>query len=402
MKLFSAIDLFSGAGGVSEALKKHFDIKCAVEFDKIIASTYALNHGSDHLLVKDIRKVKKKKWNKIKSKLNGDNLDLLVATPPCQGFSRHSRKKSVTNADDRNKLIMQVLRVAKIFQPNYILFENVDNIVNFKIFHIFLTLLANLDSNGHKKHWDRPSYHLRFEVVNAVNYGVPQHRKRMILIGKKINEFPNTDAIIKEPVKGQPYVTNPLPLWPKTEKAPTLRKHLEPYNLSKLEAGGADEKDKLHRCRNLSPDNLVRIRATPRNGGSRSDWKEEQLTLECHKKSNVSFGDVYGRMNFDNYAPTITCGCLAYTKGRFGHPEEDRAISMREAALIQTFPMHYKFTGKVDGNAYEGSSENIATQIGNAVPVKLAQSFVNLIYNQLLNGAQIEFFPEQLVAATQA
>ncbi|WP_164545481.1 DNA cytosine methyltransferase [Paenibacillus albus] len=397
---FSAIDLFSGAGGVSEALKKHFDIKCAVEFDKIIASTYALNHGSDHLLVKDIRKVKKKKWNKINKKLNGSNLDLLVATPPCQGFSRHSRKKSVTNSDDRNKLIMQVIRVAKIYQPNYILFENVDNIVNFKIFHIFLSLLTNLSAEGHKKDLKRPSYHLRFEVVDAVNYGVPQHRKRMILIGKKINEFPNTHAIIKESVKGIPYVTNPLPLWPITEKAPTIRKHLEPYNLSKLEAGGADEKDKLHRCRNLSPDNLVRIQATPQNGGSRSDWKEEQLSLECHKKSNVSFGDVYGRMNFDSYAPTITCGCLAYTKGRFGHPEEDRAISMREAALIQTFPYHYKFTGKSGGNANEGSTENIATQIGNAVPVKLAQSLVDLIYNELIKETQTGLFPKQLVAQT--
>jgi DNA (cytosine-5)-methyltransferase 1 len=396
---FSAIDLFSGAGGVSEALKKHFDIKCAVEFDKIIASTYALNHGSDHLLVKDIRKIKKKKWNKIKKKLNGKDLDLLVATPPCQGFSRHSRKKSVNNADDRNKLIMEVIRVANIFQPNYILFENVDNIVNFKIFHIFLSLLTNLNSDGYKKHWDRPSYHLRFEVVDAVDYGVPQHRKRMILIGKKINAFPNTDAIIKESVKGLPYVTNPLPLWPEKKKAPTLREYLKPYNLSRLEAGGVDEKDKLHRCRKLSPDNLIRIKNTPLNGGSRSDWKDESLGLECHKKANVNFGDVYGRMNFDDYAPTITCGCLAYTKGRFGHPEEDRAISMREAALIQTFPMHYKFTGKAGGNAYEGSSENIATQIGNAVPVKLAQSFVDLIYNQLLNEAQIELFSEQLVAS---
>lgn len=399
---FSAIDLFSGAGGVSEALKKHFDIKCAVEFDEIIASTYALNHGSDHLLVKDIRKVKKKKWNKIKNKLNGGNLDLLVATPPCQGFSRHSRKKSVTNADDRNKLIMQVVRAAKIFQPNYILFENVDNIINFKIFHVFLSLLSNLCPDGYKRDLYRPSYHLRFEVVDAVNFGVPQHRKRMILIGKKINEFPNTDAIIKESLKGIPYVTNPLPLWPKPEKAPTLGKHLEKYNLSKLDAGGVDEKDKLHRCRNLSPDNLVRIRATPHNGGSRSDWREDRLVLECHKKKNVNFGDVYGRMNFDDYAPTITCGCLAYTKGRFGHPVEDRAISMREAALIQTFPLHYKFTGKKGGEAYEGSSENIATQIGNAVPVKLAESFVDLIYTQLVNEIHIDSFYEQLTAAPQA
>jgi DNA (cytosine-5)-methyltransferase 1 len=399
---FSAIDLFSGAGGVSQALKDHFNIKCAVEFDKVIASTYALNHGNNHLIVKDIRKIKKKKWIKLKEQLNGENLDLLVATPPCQGFSRHSRKKSVANSDDRNNLIMEVIRVSNIFQPNYILFENVDNIVNFKIFHTFLSVLTNLDSTGHKKYVKRPSYHLRFEVVDAVNYGVPQHRKRLILLAKKINAFPNTDAIIKESPKGLPFVTKPLSLWPEKRKAPTLREYLKPYKLSSLEAGGSDANDKLHRCRNLSEDNLIRIKNTPRNGGSRSDWKNEKLALECHKKSNVNFGDVYGRMNFDKYAPTITCGCLAYTKGRFGHPEEDRAISMREAALIQTFPLQYKFTGRADGNPYEGSSENIATQIGNAVPVKLAHSFVELIYNQLLIELQIELFSEQLVAATQA
>jgi len=396
---FSAIDLFSGAGGVSEALKKHFSIACAVEYDNIIASTYALNHGHDHLLVKDIRKIKKNKWNKIKKNLNDRNLDLLVATPPCQGFSRHSRKKSVSSTDDRNKLIMEVIRVVNIFQPNYILFENVDNIINFKIFHIFLHVLSNLNYVGNKKHLNRPSYHLRFEVVDAVNYGVPQRRKRMILIGRKINTFPNTDAVIHMSETGLPYVTNPLSLWPEEKKATTLREHLKPFNLSRLEAGGKDEEDKLHRCRNLSSVNLLRIRNTPLNGGSRSDWNDKNLALECHKKSNVNFGDVYGRMNFDDYAPTITCGCLAYTKGRFGHPEEDRAISMREAALIQTFPIHYKFTGKKDGNEHEGSTENIATQIGNAVPVKLAKSFVDLIYNQLLIETQNEHLPRQLDTA---
>lgn len=399
---FSAIDLFSGAGGVSEALKKHFDIKCAVEFDKIIASTYALNHGTNHLLVQDIRRIKKKKWNKIKKQLNEKNLDLLVATPPCQGFSRHSRKKSVVNVDDRNKLIMEVIRVSNIFQPNYILFENVDNIVNFKIFHIFLSLLTNLNSEGYKNDLNRPSYHLHFEVVNAVNYGVPQHRKRLILLGKKINSFPNTDAIIQESAKGLPYVTKPLSIWPEMKTAITLGEYLLPFKLSRLEAGDSDANDKLHRCRRLFPDNLDRIKSTPWNGGSRTDWKDGNLVLECHKKKNVSFSDVYGRMNFASYAPTITCGCLSYSKGRFGHPEEDRAISMREAALIQTFPISYKFTGKLDGNAYEGSSENIATQIGNAVPVKLAQTFVDLIYSKLQNEFQQELFSEHLVAATKA
>lgn len=179
---------------------------------------------------------------------------------------------------------MEVIKVANIFQPNYILFENVDNIVNFKIFHTFLSVLTNLNADGSRKHSNRPSYHLRFEVVNAVNYGVPQHRKRLILLGKKIKTFPNMEAIIQETPKGLPYVTKPLSLWPEKKKALTLREYLLPFKLSSLEAGGSDANDKLHRCRNLFPNNLLRIKSTPWNGGSRSDWKDSNLVLECHKK----------------------------------------------------------------------------------------------------------------------
>ncbi|WP_338554614.1 DNA cytosine methyltransferase [Paenibacillus sp. KS-LC4] len=382
---YTAIDLFSGAGGVSEALKEHFKIICSVEYDKIIASTYSLNHNKDHLLIKDIRKIKKKKLLKIKKmNLNGRNLDLLVATPPCQGFSRHSRKKSSNSTDERNKLIMEIIRVSNLFEPKFIFFENVDNILNFEIFHKFLEVICNLTNTGHKRYVNRPSYQLRFEVVNAVDYGVPQHRKRLILIGKKIDIFPNIDSVIMYNSKGIPFIKNPLPLWPEKKTAPTLGEYLKSFKLASIKAGETDPNDKLHKCRNLSETNLKRIQNTPKNGGSRSDWEATlNLGLECHTKKNVNFGDVYGRMNFFSYSPTITCGCLAYTKGRFGHPLEDRAISMREAALIQTFPETYKFTGRLDGKPNEGSTENIATQIGNAVPVKLASSFIKMFYDDL-------------------
>lgn len=381
----TAIDLFSGAGGVSEALKEHFKIICSVEYDKIIASTYSLNHGKDHLLVKDIRKIKKKKLVDIKKKkLKNGDLGLLVATPPCQGFSRHSRTKSTASSDERNKLIMEIIRVSNLFEPKFIFFENVDNIINFKIFHRFLDVIVNLTDSGKKKYMNRPSYHLRFEVVNAVDYGVPQHRKRLILIGKKIEAFPNIDATIMYNSKGIPFVKNPLQLWPEKAVAPKLGEYLNCFKLPPLKAGETDSVDKLHKCRNLSDTNLRRIQSTPKNGGSRSDWDRTlNLGLECHTKSNINYGDVYGRMSFSDYAPTITCGCLAYTKGRFGHPEEDRAISMREAALIQTFPQTYKFTGRLDGKANEGSTENIATQIGNAVPVQLARSFIKMLNDNL-------------------
>ncbi|WP_082420302.1 DNA cytosine methyltransferase [Paenibacillus sp. A3] len=380
-KKFTAIDLFSGAGGVSEALKNLFEIKCAVEYDPIIAKTYELNHGNKHLIVEDIRNITKDLWLE-KVALPKESLDLLIGTPPCQGFSKHSRKKSNNNFDGRNTLILEVLRVADIYFPKFIFFENVDNIVNYSIFHLFLKRLSNVDRFGFKKNLNRPSYHIRYEVVDASDYGVPQRRKRMILIAKRIDSFPNTEAVIKHPRNGTPYVSNPLNLWPLKIKAESLGKYLKSFNLAPLSAGEADPTDPLHKCRNLSEINLKRIRNTKPNGGSRSDWPKE-LILDCHKQKNISFGDVYGRMNNLDYAPTITCGCLAYSKGRFGHPTEDRAISIREAALIQTFPKNYKFTGNLLGSVNEGSSENIATQIGNAVPVQLAKAFLKAIHTEL-------------------
>lgn len=382
---FTTIDLFAGAGGVSEALKKNFKIVAAVEYDPIISSSYALNHGKKHLLVRDITKITKKYWLDLKRKELGNNsLDLLVATPPCQGFSRHSRKKSNNNLDARNELVLEVIKVTDIFKPKYIFFENVDNIVNFKIFHTFLDSLNNLNLKGKKVNPRRPSYHIKCEVTDAIDYGVPQRRKRLIMIAKRIDRYPQSDAKI-DTTTIKSIFNSTHNVWPDKIAAPTLGEYFRNFNLSKIQAGEQDHSDKLHRCRNLSELNLKRIRHTPKNGGSRSDWPEyEHLGLECHKKKNVSFGDVYGRMNFDNYAPTITCGCLSYTKGRFGHPVEDRAISLREAALIQTFPLWYKFTGRIDGDAYEGSTENIATQIGNAVPVKLAETFINRITYELL------------------
>lgn len=377
----TAIDIFCGAGGVSEALKKHFKIVASVEYDEIIAKTYELNHGNEHLLIKDIKRISNKEWIDF-TNLTVRDLDILVSTPPCQGFSKHSRKKAIENNDPRNKLILETCRIAEIFEPRFILFENVYNIINYKIFHSLIKRLSNVKKNGEKRSPNRPSYHLRFEIVDASDYNVPQKRKRLILIGKRIDTFPCKDAFIQSPNEKNPFVTNPLNIWPNKVKASLLGEYLSQFSLSKLKAGDTHKKDPFHTTRKLSALNLKRIKATPPNGGSRDSWPKD-LILDCHKKKNVSFGDVYGRMNFYDYAPTITCGCISYSKGRFGHPIEDRAISLREAALIQTFPIHYKFTGHKNGQLFFGSKEKMATQIGNAVPVNLAKLFINEIYTHL-------------------
>lgn len=388
MKKFTAIDLFCGAGGVSQALKEYFDVKCAVEFDRIIANTYMLNHNHN-LLTRDITTIQKDEWI-AETGLQPGELDLLVGTPPCQGYSKHTRKKSTENKDKRNELIFEVIRVSDIFHPKFIFFENVTNIINFQSFRVFLKRLSNIKRNGEKRQKDRPSYHIRFEKVDASNYNVPQKRNRLILVAKRIDEdCVVPDAYIFEEKKKKkriPFVTKPLPIWPKEEVSLPLGQYLENFKLPSLEAGQTDPYDPLHTCRNLSADNRRRIEATPLNGGSRRDWPDELgLQLPCHQKKRVSFGDVYGRMDSNSYAPTITCGCLSYSKGRFGHWEQNRAISLREAALIQTFPPNYIFTGSQNGIENSGSKEHMATQIGNAVPVQLALAFVKEIYSQLNN-----------------
>lgn len=381
---FTAIDLFCGVGGVSEALKKYFDILCAVENDPIIAKSYELNHGANHLLQRDIRTISEEDW-KEKTKLDKKELDLLVATPPCQGFSKHSRKKTSENYDERNNLIFEVIRVSNIFWPKFILFENVNNIVNFDVFHKFIYQLTNVSKQGYPIDYEKPSFHIRYEVVDAIDYGVPQKRKRLILVAKRIDHFPAPFASLMKSKNSAPIASEKLNLWPEKTPAPKLGEYLKHFNLKKIQAGETDPDDPLHTACRLSPTNIRRIQATPKNGGSRRDWKDPDLILDCHKKKNVNFSDVYGRMDFNSYAPTITCGCTKYSKGRFGHPIEDRAISLREAALIQTFPMDYKFTGCVEGIEYCGSKDKMATQIGNAVPVKLAQAFIEVIYKELLS-----------------
>ncbi|QDX95395.1 DNA cytosine methyltransferase [Brevibacillus laterosporus] len=381
-KPFTAIDLFCGVGGVSEALKVHFDILSAVEFDPIIAKSYEINHGAAHLQICDIRTLSEGKWNELVNIKKGE-LDLLVGTPPCQGFSKHSRKKTSENNDDRNNLIFEIIRVSNIFHPKFILFENVNNILNFGVFHSFIYQLANINQHGYPINPNLPSYHIRYEKVDALDYGVPQKRKRLILMAKRIDIFPATFAILTKSQKSTPVALIELNIWPKKNPAPKLGDYLKNFNLNNIKAGETDIHDPLHTACRLSPKNLLRIQETPKNGGSRSDWQNKELVLECHKKKNVSFGDVYGRMDFNSYAPTITCGCTKYSKGRFGHPIEDRAISLREAALIQTFPKSYKFTGNLEGIEYKGSKDKIATQIGNAFPVLLAHSFIEAIYTEL-------------------
>lgn len=227
--------------------------------------------------------------------------------------------------------------------------ENVSQILSFKQQPVLNDFVSKLEKLG---------YYVYYKVVYCPDYGIPQTRKRLVLLASKLGKI----ELIKPTHNQNNYVTVQQVIG----------------NLPAIQAGEICKKDPLHRARALSELNLRRIRATP-YGGSWADWPEE-LHLECHKKeSGKSFGSVYGRMKWEEPSPTMTTLCTGIGNGRFGHPVQDRAISLREAALFQTFPKKYKFFA----SEKEISISNASRYIGNAVPPKLGKITAESIIRHL-------------------
>lgn len=322
---FNAIDLFSGCGGLSEGLvRAGFTAKVAIEIDKYAVLTYQMNHPKTEIIEKDIREVSA---DDIIKELPGESLHLLAGCPPCQGFSsvrRLNRKQNV--CDERNDLILEYLRLVKELKPLTIMMENVPGLINY---YLFKDVVKELDKLG---------YRPKVQIVNVKDYGVPQNRRRLIMVGSMLGEIDIAEGTREKVTVKEAIGT------------------LEPTQ---------ETKDPLHKITtNHTPEVMKRIRLTPRDGGS---WKDlpEQYTLECHKKENVGFKDIYGRLRWNDYSSTITGGCLNPSKGRFLHPEEDRVITAREAALLQSFPMTYKFPVNIP-------KASLALLIGNALPPKFS------------------------------
>jgi DNA (cytosine-5)-methyltransferase 1 len=316
-----AVDLFSGIGGLSEGMKKAgFKVKCAVEIDMDAIKTFKLNHRKTEIINKDIRKTS---IAEIKKLLNEKELHLLAGCPPCQGFSSLRRlNKRRTIYDDRNELILEFLRVVKGLKPLTIMMENVPGIENYYLFKKLISELKKLE------------YQIDYRVVNVKDYGVPQRRRRMVLVGSKLGEI-NVASETHEKV--------------------TVRD-----TISKLKLND----DPLHNTKENRTERIKKMIAQiPKNGGSRKDLPKK-YELECHKSENVGFNDIYGRLRWDDYSTTITGGCLNPSKGRFLHPTKNRAITPREAALLQTFRVDYKFSIT--------KKDKLASFIGNALPPKFS------------------------------
>jgi DNA (cytosine-5)-methyltransferase 1 len=352
------IDLFSGCGGVTAGFKAaEFKVLAAVEFDRVTAQTYCLNHPEVFLYEEDIRNVSPATIMR-DCKLKSGQLTVLGVCAPCQPFSKHNRFR---NGDERASLVLEAVRFVERLRPRFLFVENVPGLRQNP--DVLDKLIGNLKELGYKA--SVPA------IVDAVNYGVPQFRKRFILLGTDLD----IELRIPEPTHASPEDAARLG----KKKWLTVKDAF--VGLQDLNSGEASKTDPLHKARKHTLLSLERLRHIPHNGGSRDSLPIE-LRLVCHRNGrNVGYHDVYGRMDFDRPSNTLTTGCTNFTKGRFAHPTSDRAITPREAARLQTFPDSYRFYG---------SYEQISAQIGNAVPVKLAEVFAHY-FSELLgrqgNGA---------------
>lgn len=331
-----AIDLFCGSGSVSAALRTMgYTVAAAVDVDPTCEKTYRSNHPGTRFFREDIRGLGpwKLQWTLPRDR----QLDLLVVCAPCQPFSSQNRHRH--SGDDRLDLVTESLRFIRYLRPKTILFENVPGIEGSPIMQALRQGLSALQYACAAP-----------QRIDAARFGVPQRRVRCLVVASR-------DARV---------VRNVQRLRQDSAESIDVRQALK--GLPVLAAGQASEKDPLHRARRHSELNLERLRHIRKDGGSRSDLPE-RLVLSCHRKldNNSKFPDVYGRLAWDDVAPTLTTGCTDITRGRYAHPEQDRAITLREAARLQSFPDDYRFAG---------NAAQIATQIGNAVPMRMMENIL--------------------------
>jgi DNA (cytosine-5)-methyltransferase 1 len=349
MKKVKVIDLFCGIGGLSHGfVREGFDVVAGIDNEAACAYPYQANNDA-LFIAKDIRQITAQDINQ----LFGDaKVRVLVGCAPCQTFSTYSFKSpDRSNELKQSKwgLLYEFARLIGEVKPEIVSMENVPGLAKFDKAEVFKEFVATLE-NLH--------YSVDYKVVNCPDYGIPQKRQRLVLVASLLGQI----RIIPNTHSPENY-----------ETVKTTIGHLEP-----IASGEISKKDPIHRAAKLSPKNILRIQQS-KQGGTWRDWSDD-LILDCHrKKSGKSYGSVYGRMDWNKPAPTMTTFCTGIGNGRFGHPEQDRAISLREAALIQTFPIDYKLAE----NENQISMTKLSTFIGNAVPVRLGEVVARSIKKHL-------------------
>lgn len=327
-----AVDLFCGAGGLTRGLQSAgVDVRLGVDLDPACEYPFAANNRA-RFLRKSIQRLSAAE---IRREWRDARYSLLAGCAPCQPFSLYSQGKDA-QADGRWNLLAEFQRLVLRTKPTLVTMENVPRLAEQSVFRDFVAAL------------EAAKYHVSFQVVKSADYGVPQQRERLVLLASKLG---------------------PISLIAPThaKKPRTVRQAIAA--LPPLAAGGEHPRDPLHQAATLSPKNYRRICASI-PGGTWRDW-DRRLVAKCHrKKTGKTYPSVYGRMTWDEPAPTMTTQFFGFGNGRFGHPEQDRAISLREGAIIQSFPRRYRFVKKGQPIHFKV----LGRLIGNAVPVKLGEA----------------------------
>ena len=330
-----AVDFFCGAGGLTKGLQlAGIDVIAGIDTDAICGETYSVNNAPTRFINSDIRDITADEVREMVPEIVTNRDDVLFAgCAPCQPFSKQRRTES--NGEEAT-ILSEFGRLVRHNLPGQVLVENVSGMARVQGYSTFRRFLKVLVENG---------YRYEYSVLDAKCYGVPQTRRRLVLIAIR-----GIDVNFPPPTHGKGlqrflYVRDAIERFPEIgagESHPTIPNHTAAH---------------------ITPLNLERLENTPLDGGDRRSWPD-RLVLDCHKNSYVGHTDVYGRMYWDKPAPTLTSRCYSISNGRYGHPVQNRAISLREASALQTFPDNYVFYGH---------NTHIGLQIGNAVPVTLGE-----------------------------
>ena len=342
-----AIDFFCGAGGMSYGLMKAgIEVVAGLDLDQSCQATFEHNVKGAQFLAKDVTRLSVTELiEALEIKENDDSL-ILTGCSPCQFWSKINTDRSKSRQSAF--LLKEFARFVIELRPGWLAIENVPGIVN-KRGSVLPDFLRILGKSG---------YTCAHAVINLSHFGIPQTRQRFVLIANRLG------------------ISSDLPT-PLTVGPATVRSCLGKANgFMSIKAGHRDQTSFMHTASGLSPINLSRIEKTPTDGGKRSAWNDDpNLALRAYEGRESQFSEVYSRMSWDKPAPTITTRFNSFSNGRFGHPEELRAISLREGATLQTFPKTYRFFG---------SMPVVARHIGNAVPPAFAKLLGQHILQKLL------------------
>lgn len=337
-KKLKAIDFFCGAGGMTYGMSQAgIDVLAGIDFDPNCRETYEINNPNSEFIETDIHELSEKELARVTGIKKDDKSLLFICCSPCQFWTKINTCKN-KSLKSKN-LLDEFQRFVSWFRPGYIVIENVPGLLNNKKGEVLDNFLRFLDSE---------SYVYNHGIINSNHYGVPQNRKRYLLNATWLSD--NIQLPEEE-----------------YDKSQTVQNYIGVHNgFPSIEDGHKDKTDFMHTTAFLLDKNKKRIRKTPKDGGTRLSWKDDpELQIDAYRCKDNIFRDVYGRMFWNKPAPTITTRFNSLSNGRFGHPEEPRAISLREGATLQTFSKTYVFKGS--------NEAAIAKLIGNAVPPELAK-----------------------------